>query len=230
MKKFLTALALVLPFTAWAETVPFQRCFDIASRQHGMPRNLLINVARVESAFNADARSSADAHGLMQIRWPITARHLGIRRVSELYNPCLNVDAGARYLAELMARYQGDQYLALAAYNYGPGRIASRSDVPSGVQRYVNRVVSMMDVRPHRDTGSGIQTGTETGNTSVVALNRFQRRGLARSYLDSLQRMFPDMDFDIRKGSRGDYLVTARLSPADEGQLARVIPALKEKM
>lgn len=120
-----------------AGPVPFEDCFRQAASAHGLPMALLAAVARGESNFDPDAVSSANARGLMQIQWPGTGRHLGFSRVSDLHDPCRNVDAGARYLKELLARYGGDLYLALAAYNYGPGRInPGDGRIPAGAEWY----------------------------------------------------------------------------------------------
>ena len=160
MHRILAALLLVLPATvrgfaegeqaaAWrhflneaAQTepsliYPYELCFRRAAAAHALPLSLLLALARGESDFDASARSHANAHGLMQILWPDTAHHLGIQRLSQLYDPCTNVEAGARYLAELLARYDGDLHRALAAYNYGPKRI-SRGDgaIPAGAEWY----------------------------------------------------------------------------------------------
>ncbi len=107
-----------------AYTFPHATCFSVAALEYGLPESLLLAIARGESDFDATARSRANAHGVMQILWPGTARHLGIHRLSDLYEPCTNIDAGARYFKELLERYDGNVHLALAAYNYGPGRIA----------------------------------------------------------------------------------------------------------
>src|SRR4030095_16882837 len=119
-----------------------QRCFDIAARLHDVPVELLLAVAATESNWDPDARSNANAHGIMQIQWPGTARHLGFERVAELYNPCANIDAGARYLRELLDSHNGSVDRALAAYNYGPARIAKSASVPAGAQRYAKTVAN----------------------------------------------------------------------------------------
>lgn len=137
------------PVTAWAQymqsaatlepgyTFPHADCFRRAARAYELPLTLLLAVARGESDFDTSAKSRANAHGVMQIQWPETARHLGIERLSELYEPCTNIDAGARYLVELLARYDGDLHLALAAYNYGPGRIPpGAASIPPGATWY----------------------------------------------------------------------------------------------
>lgn len=115
---------------------PHQRCFEASAESHDLPLTLLLAVARGESDFNKDARSHANAHGLMQILWPSTAKHLGITRLSALYEPCVNVDAGARYLNEMLDRYNGNLHRALAAYNYGPRRIPLAGQIPDGANWY----------------------------------------------------------------------------------------------
>jgi len=115
---------------------PYQHCFRAAADRYQLPLTLLLAVARGESDFDPAARSSANAHGVMQILWPGTARHLGFRRLSELYVPCRNIDAGARYLRELAGRYDGNLHLALAAYNYGPQRISATAPLPDGAVWY----------------------------------------------------------------------------------------------
>jgi soluble lytic murein transglycosylase len=84
---------------------------------------LLAAVIEEESKFNANARSSAGAIGLMQLQ-PATAKGIAIRTggkrfvLSDLYNPEINVRYGAWYLRHLLDRYK-DERTALAAYNAG---------------------------------------------------------------------------------------------------------------
>jgi len=122
---------------------PHERCFRRAAKTFELPLTLLLAVARGESDFDPRARSHANAHGLMQIQWPETAAHLGIHRLERLYEPCTNVEAGARYLRELLDRYGGNIYLALAAYNYGPNRIpvgATPNEIPHGARWYTRYI------------------------------------------------------------------------------------------
>ena len=133
--------ALPSPAVALAPNqYPYQSCFETASALHKVPVDLLLAVAATESNWRAGARSHANAHGIMQIQWPGTAKHLGINRVADLYNPCLNISLGARYLAELLASFNNNESRALAAYNYGPTRIRRSTTLPNGAQRYVATV------------------------------------------------------------------------------------------
>jgi len=127
-------------------STPYKSCFDRASQRHGIPVRLLAAVARVESAFDPFAVSHMDAVGIMQIRWPLTAKHLGIKRRELLFNPCLNIDAGARYLSELISRFETLEQ-ALAAYNMGPSRISTdaNAEVPALGRKYVDLVAVSHD-------------------------------------------------------------------------------------
>lgn len=110
---------------------------------------LLAAVIEDESKFNADAKSSAGAIGLMQLQ-PATAKGIAIRTggtkfvLSDLYNPEINVRYGAWYLHHLLLKY-GDERLALAAYNAGQENVDRWRAEGVGVQfpetrAYVDKV------------------------------------------------------------------------------------------
>jgi hypothetical protein len=89
-----------------------------ASGKNNISPVLLRSVMKQESGFRPCALSTAGAMGLMQIM-PETAADLGL---TDPFDPAMNVDAGARYLKQMLDRYHGNTALALAAYNAGPGR------------------------------------------------------------------------------------------------------------
>ncbi len=106
---------------AYRETV------EKASTQTTVESKLIYAIARQESAFAKNARSSAGARGLMQLMPGTarqTARKSGItHRDSLLYDPEYNIQLGSRYLNELLNKYNGNRILAAAAYNAGPHRV-----------------------------------------------------------------------------------------------------------
>ena len=90
-----------------------------------------------ESRFTIGARSPVGAFGLTQIM-PGTAGDLGIYP-AYYDSPYLQVEGGARYLAQMLAMFDGNIIYALGAYNAGPGRIIEHSGVPpfQETQHYV---------------------------------------------------------------------------------------------
>lgn len=95
-----------------------------AARRTKLKPNWIYGIARQESAFQHDARSSAGAMGLMQLM-PRTAKNVSKRyrmRYSKnrLLKPTYNLEIGSRYMRLLLNRYDGNRVLATAAYNAGP--------------------------------------------------------------------------------------------------------------
>jgi len=101
-----------------SETTPFQNIIRAAAARHGMDADLIHCVVAVESNFNPKAVSPKNARGLMQLL-PQTAAQYGVK---DIFDPEENVNAGTRYLKELLEKYH-NLTLALAAYNAGPERV-----------------------------------------------------------------------------------------------------------
>ncbi len=97
---------------------PFEKFILAAARRYDMDADLIHCVVAVESNFNPKAVSPKRASGLMQLL-PQTAAHYGVKNI---FDPEENINAGTRYLKELLGKYH-DLTLALAAYNAGPERV-----------------------------------------------------------------------------------------------------------
>ncbi len=210
----LALVALARPVAAKPQRVmlPYTHCFTASSAKHSIPVVLLQAVVATESNWNPRARSHANAHGLMQIQWPGTAKHLGVRRISQLYKPCTNIDLGARYLRELLDRYDGDERRALAAYNYGPGRIAATGRIPQGADTYV------ATVRRHRSSLAGTQGvsgSTKKADVSQAVVSdavtqkqriaTFTSHSRAERFADLLRRRVPRGTFSVSVAQVGRY-------------------------
>ncbi len=200
-----------------AYTFPHSMCFKAAALQYDLPETLLLAVARGESDFEATARSRANAHGVMQILWPGTAQHLGVHRLSDLYDPCTNIDAGARYLRELIRTYDGNMHLALAAYNYGPGRIAKDgNNIPSGatwysgyIFRHLNYVLGSGTARePVPDT-----LYSDIGQSTLLTFGEPYR---AAAFIEKLERKVPDLSLDWFRRGTGEFEVVMTYADRDE--------------
>ncbi|KWX70836.1 lytic transglycosylase [Paenibacillus jilunlii] len=132
------------------ETKPtdYEELIQNASAKYGVPVDLIKAVIDTESSFNPNVVSSAGAKGLMQLM-DGTANGLG---VSDPFDPAQSIDGGVRYLSYQLKRYNGQENMALAAYNAGPGRVnklgvsndlelmANLSQLPEETQAYIGKI------------------------------------------------------------------------------------------
>ena len=109
------------------------------AERYGVEIELIIALVKRESTFNPKAISRNGAVGLMQLM-PPTARDLGLKvpsyenvrkptpnpSIDERFNPLKNLEAGVKYLHDMLQRYDGDYSLSLAAYNAGPGNVRKK--------------------------------------------------------------------------------------------------------
>lgn len=134
-----------------------------AAQTYGLPMALILAVMHAESAFDPGARSSAGAIGLMQVI-PATGRRYGVH--VGLHEPEVNVDVGSRYLRDLLAMFDGDKALALAAYNAGEGAVLRHGRrIPPfrETQAYVPRVLRLYaqyEAQASRRHGTAAHPGT----------------------------------------------------------------------
>jgi soluble lytic murein transglycosylase-like protein len=116
-----------------ANAAQYDSIIERAAHGTGLSAALLRAVISVESAFDPQAISARGAKGLMQLE-PHTAAHYG---AVDVFDPSQNIDAGARYLRDLLDHYGGQLELALAAYN--AGEVA--------VERYQGHIPSFAETR-----------------------------------------------------------------------------------
>jgi hypothetical protein len=127
----------------WLEPqVVYEALIHEASTQYRIDPALVRAVIRVESAFNPFSVSSAGALGLMQLM-PELAAELGI---DDPFDPRQNIFGGVRYLRTLLDAHDGNEALALASYNAGPGAVAEFAGVPPypETERYVRTITGML--------------------------------------------------------------------------------------
>jgi soluble lytic murein transglycosylase-like protein len=128
-------------FTLPADLV-YEPLIQEAAAFHDVDPNLVRAVIRTESAFDAMAVSSAGAQGLMQLM-PALAVELGVLNP---FDPRENIFAGVRYLRALLDDHKGDEVLALASYNAGPGAVMRYGGVPPypETQHYVRTITGLV--------------------------------------------------------------------------------------
>jgi len=117
---------------------PYRELIEAAAARYNVDADLITSVIAVESNFDPKALSRKNARGLMQLL-PETAARLGVQ---DIYDPQENINAGTRYLRELLEKYNNNLTLALAAYNAGPDRVEQYGRVPPFTETlsYVRRV------------------------------------------------------------------------------------------
>jgi soluble lytic murein transglycosylase-like protein len=137
----------------YAVPADYEDLIQDASRRNGVDSSLVKAVIQAESGFDSQAVSKAGAKGLMQLM-DKTGQGLG---VSNPFDPEQNIEGGTRFLSNLLQKYNGNEAVALAAYNAGPGRVdrlAIRNDaelenklsqLPKETQKYISKVLGLKE-------------------------------------------------------------------------------------
>lgn len=134
-----------------------------ASATSGVPVNILQAVAYQESRYNPSAVSPAGAQGLLQLM-PATGASLG---VSDPFDAQQNADGGAKYLAQLYAKY-GDWQTALIAYNQGPTALANNGPYSSS-QQYASDILANAGVSVGDSGAAASADSGDSGDSGSAA-------------------------------------------------------------
>lgn len=131
----------------------YESLIQASSRRNRVDSSLVKAVIQAESDFDSQAVSKAGAKGLMQLM-DKTGQGLG---VTNPFDPQQNIEGGTRYLSGLLQKYNGNEGVALAAYNAGSGRVdrlGIRTDadlqeklgqLPKETQKYVSKVLGLKE-------------------------------------------------------------------------------------
>ena len=168
-------------------------------------------MAKAESDFDPNATSKSGAMGIMQLM-PATAKGLG---VTDAYDPEQNIMGGAKYIASLLDKYDGNVSYALAAYNAGSGNVKKYGGVPpfEETQNYVKKVTqyykegvtipedcntvtissgndysSYESLNAASDTGSNIGSDTGSQENSEQSVSILSLTKQQEEYLSSLEQ------------------------------------------
>lgn len=120
--------------------LPYGTAIALAAERHKVDGLLVAAIVAVESGFSPDAVSPKGAMGLMQVRSAVGEAY----GAGDLFDPYANVDVGSRYFGSLLAEYDGDLQLTLAAYNAGPAAVARYGGIPPyrETRQYVRKVLA----------------------------------------------------------------------------------------
>jgi len=146
-----------------------------AAARYGLDPGFVTSVARRESGLNPNAVSPAGAKGIMQLM-DATAAMLG---VSNPFDPAQNIDAGVRYLSQLLNKFAGDAAKALAAYDWGPGNVAKAiqtwgadwlAHAPQETQAYVQALTGVTAAST-ADSGQAVPAGVSPGTSPPLTID-----------------------------------------------------------
>lgn len=167
------------------------------AEKYNLDPALLAAMAEQESGFNQSAQSEAGAMGIMQLM-PGTAEGLGVDP-SDLRG---NLEGGAKYLRQLLDKYDGDVEKALAAYNAGSGSLDSVngdiSKLSGETQKYVPSVMERYNKFKNKVGGGISSSGNildwDSTNEDFSKLDFFpkdgeQSQGTANEFLENLAKL-----------------------------------------
>lgn len=145
--------------------LPHGGAISAAASRYRLDSLLLAAVVEAESGFDSRVVSSRGATGLMQIM-PSLASDEDL----DLFDPTVNLNLGAKYMSQLLRRFDGDMQLALAAYNAGPGAVERYGGMPPyrETNRFVRKVLTIYDGH-RRGLGSATESATAGAGEGLAA-------------------------------------------------------------
>lgn len=128
----------------WYSIESYDDVISEAARRNGIAFSLLKALIHAESYFNPRAVSKKGALGLCQIM-PDNLKRL---KVNDPFDPWENIMGGARYLKDMLERFDNQLPLALAAYNAGPTVVEHYNDIPPYPETldYVQKVMKLFQL------------------------------------------------------------------------------------
>lgn len=190
-------------------TSSLETIFEKAAKTYNVDVELLKAMAKVESDFDANATSKSGAMGIMQLM-PETAKGIG---VTDAYDPEQNIMGGAKYIASLLKKYDGNVSYALAAYNAGSGNVDKYDGIPpfEETQKYVTKILGYLQNGGVEitDQWAGVPSGADTLKDQIT---------------DALKALFTREDYE-------DFLrlFLERLSQRLEEKAAGITPDLSDE-
>lgn len=112
----------------WMYPLKYEEEIRNSAKQYGVSPYLVMGVIRVETKFSPEAVSHKTAQGLMQLTPQTVDEVIGSGNFSnstrdQIAIPAMNIQMGTWYLSHLLERFQGNEPVAVAAYNAGPNRV-----------------------------------------------------------------------------------------------------------
>lgn len=192
-----------------------EQIFQKAADTYQVSKDLLKAMAKAESNFQANATSSAGAMGIMQLM-PGTAAGLGVR---DAYNPEQNIMGGAKYISQLLEKYNGNLSYAIAAYNAGSGNVDKYGGIPpfKETRNYVIKVLQYMDegVKIPNSTQSAASGSQVTSVDGGTLQNIFNKYFDYDDYLEFLQ-LFTKVIYEKVTGTKLKQTAEAETYHVDE--------------